>query len=75
MTGVLPAVGRFGNTPGTGRELSPRALCAIMNLPTLVTLTLVIAYPMVYAAFLSFHKVTPAELRARFGLPAATWPS
>jgi ABC-type sugar transport system permease subunit len=34
-----------------------------MNLPTLVTLTLVLAYPMLYAAFLSLHKVTPAELR------------
>jgi ABC-type Fe3+ transport system permease subunit len=35
----------------------------IMNLPTLVTLTVVLAYPMFYAAFLSLHKVTPAELR------------
>ena len=34
-----------------------------MNLPTLATLALVLAYPIGYAAYLSFHKVTPAELR------------
>ncbi|MBI3515071.1 MAG: sugar ABC transporter permease, partial [Proteobacteria bacterium] len=34
-----------------------------MNLPTLATLGLVLAYPICYAAYLSFHKVTPAELR------------
>jgi multiple sugar transport system permease protein len=45
------------------RELSPGVLGMVMNLPTLVTLTLVVAYPMFYAAFLSLHKVTPAELR------------
>jgi len=44
-------------------ELSPQLLGMIMNLPTLVTLTVVLAYPMFYAAFLSLHKVTPAELR------------
>jgi ABC-type sugar transport system permease subunit len=57
-------------TPATSRrkrqsraELSPQVLGVVMNLPTLVTLTLVLAYPMLYAAFLSLHKVTPAELR------------
>ena len=28
-----------------------------MNLPTMVTLALVLAYPMLYAAYLSLHKV------------------
>jgi ABC-type sugar transport system permease subunit len=46
-----------------GAELSPRLLGVVMNLPTLATLTLVLAYPMLYAAYLSFHRVTPAELR------------
>jgi multiple sugar transport system permease protein len=46
-----------------GSELSPGLLGIVMNLPTLVTLTLVLAYPMFYALFLSLHKVTPAELR------------
>jgi multiple sugar transport system permease protein len=48
---------------GTGRELSPRALCVVMNLPTLVTLALVLAYPIFYAAYLSFHRVALADLR------------
>jgi ABC-type sugar transport system permease subunit len=47
----------------SGAELSPRVLGAVMNLPTLITLALVVAYPMLYAAYLSLHKVTPAELR------------
>jgi multiple sugar transport system permease protein len=44
-------------------ELSPRALGAVMNLPSLVTLALVLAYPIYYAAYLSLHKVALAELR------------
>jgi ABC-type sugar transport system permease subunit len=46
-----------------GRELRPRTLCAVMNLPTLITLALVLAYPIFYAAYLSFHKVALADLR------------
>ena len=34
-----------------------------MNIPTLATLTLVLAYPILYAAYLSMHKVALAELR------------
>ena len=34
-----------------------------MNIPTLLTLALVLAYPIYYAAYLSFHKVSLAELR------------
>jgi ABC-type sugar transport system permease subunit len=46
-----------------GRELPPRALGVAMNIPTLITLALVLAYPIYYAAYLSFHKVSLAELR------------
>jgi multiple sugar transport system permease protein len=46
-----------------GRELPARALGLVMNIPTLVTLALVLAYPIFYAAYLSFHKVSLAELR------------
>ncbi len=46
-----------------GRELSPRVLAVTMNIPTLITLTAVLAYPIFYAAYLSFHKVSLAELR------------
>jgi multiple sugar transport system permease protein len=45
------------------RELPPRALGVVMNVPTLITLALVLAYPIYYAAYLSFHKVSLAELR------------
>src|ERR1044071_8705512 len=34
-----------------------------MNVPTLLTLALVLAYPIYYAGYLSFHKVSLAELR------------
>jgi multiple sugar transport system permease protein len=44
-------------------ELSAGKLGVVMNLPTLAILALVLAYPIGYAAYLSFHKVTPAELR------------
>jgi multiple sugar transport system permease protein len=44
-------------------ELRPGTLAVVMNLPTLVTLALVLAYPIAYAAYLSFHKVSLAELR------------
>jgi len=38
-------------------------LSVAMNIPTLITLGLVLAYPIYYAAYLSFHKVSLAELR------------
>jgi ABC-type sugar transport system permease subunit len=44
-------------------ELSPRTLGVVMNIPTVATLALVLAYPIFYAAYLSFHKVALAELR------------
>src|SRR5260370_32861032 len=62
MTAALPAR-RPRYTIRTGRELRPRTLCAVMNLPTLITLALVLAYPIFYAAYLSFHKVALADLR------------
>jgi len=36
----------------------------VMNLPTLLTLTLVLAYPIYYAGYLSLHKVTLIQLRS-----------
>jgi multiple sugar transport system permease protein len=45
------------------REPSAKLLGVVMNIPTLVTLALVLAYPIFYAAYLSFHKVALAELR------------
>lgn len=51
-------------------ELSAGRLGLVMNLPTLTILTLVLAYPIGYAAYLSFHKVTPAELRRGMFFPS-----
>lgn len=45
------------------RELSPGALGAVMNLPTICLLLLVLAYPVVYAGYLSLHQVGIAQLR------------
>jgi ABC-type sugar transport system permease subunit len=45
------------------RELSVGTLGVAMNVPTLVTLALVLAYPIFYAAYLSFHRVALADLR------------
>jgi multiple sugar transport system permease protein len=63
MISALPAIRRLGFPFATRRELTPRALGVIMNLPTLVTLALVLAYPIFYAAYLSFHRVALADLR------------
>jgi ABC-type sugar transport system permease subunit len=63
MTTALPAIRRFRYRLPIGRELRPRTLCVVMNLPTLITLTLVLAYPIFYAVYLSLHRVALADLR------------
>ena len=55
------AAGKHGRR-GT-RELSSPALGAVMNLPTICLLLLVLAYPVVYAGYLSLHQVGIAQLR------------
>src|SRR3954453_23916538 len=47
---------------GTG-ELSRGALGVAMNLPTMCLLLLVLAYPVVYAGYLSLHQVGISQLR------------
>lgn len=46
-----------------GKELPPKLLGLVMNVPTIVTLGIVLAYPIIYAGYLSFHKVSLAQLR------------
>jgi len=45
------------------REISPGAFAALMYLPTLVCLALVLAYPVLYAGYLSLHRVGLGQLR------------
>jgi len=45
------------------RQLSLGALGVVMNLPTMCLLLLVLAYPVVYAGYLSLHQVGIAQLR------------
>lgn len=46
-----------------GRELRTGRLALAMNVPTLIGLVLILAYPIFYAGYLSFHKVSIRELR------------
>lgn len=46
------------------REFSPQSLAVVMNVPTILILALVLAYPIYYAGFLSFHQVGPGQLRS-----------
>lgn len=65
MSDVTAGVGggRAVPTHRFGRELSPRLLGVVMNLPTLLILALVLAYPIYYAGYLSMHRVTLVQLR------------
>jgi ABC-type sugar transport system permease subunit len=47
----------------SSRELSPGMLGVVMNLPTFILLVLVLAYPVIYAGYLSLHQVGIAQLR------------
>ena len=49
--------------PWFRREMSAGRFALVMNLPTLLCLGLVLAYPVSYAAYLSVHRVGLAQLR------------
>ena len=49
--------------PWFRREMSAGRFALAMNLPTLICLGLVLAYPVGYAAYLSVHRVGLAQLR------------
>lgn len=57
---------RGGRAPAHrfGRELSPGLLGFVMNVPTLLVLALVLAYPIYYAGYLSLHRVSLPQLRS-----------
>jgi multiple sugar transport system permease protein len=54
---------RAGRRPWYRREMSARRFALILNLPTLLFLGIVLAYPVIYAAYLSVHRVGLAQLR------------
>jgi len=45
------------------REVSAARFAFLMNLPTMLCLALVLAYPVIYAGYLSVHRVGLAQLR------------
>jgi multiple sugar transport system permease protein len=49
--------------PWFQREMRASQFAFFMNVPTLLCLGLVLAYPVVYAAYLSVHRVGLAQLR------------
>src|ERR1043165_526245 len=54
------------------RELSAKQFAFAMNLPSLIFLGAVLAYPVTYAGYLSVHKVGLAQLR-RGEFPFSGW--
>ena len=56
-------VSRAGRRPWYRREMSARRFAFLLNLPTLLFLGVVLAYPVVYAGYLSVHRVGLAQLR------------
>lgn len=44
--------------------MGARRLAVVMNLPTIVIMALVLAYPIYYAGYLSLHQVGPGQLRS-----------
>jgi len=54
---------RANRRPWYRREVSARHFALLMNVPTLLFLGLVLAYPVVYAGYLSVHRVGLAQLR------------
>jgi multiple sugar transport system permease protein len=55
-----------------GRELSRGWLALLMNAPSLLMIALVLAYPIYYAGYPSFHKVGIGQLR-KGEFPFAGW--
>lgn len=49
--------------PWYRREMSAGSFAFLMNVPTLLCLGLVLAYPVIYAGYLSVHRVGLAQLR------------
>lgn len=60
MAAGAPVTGRKAG----GRELGRTPLAIAMNLPTIIVMAVVLAYPIYYAGYLSLHQVGPGQLRS-----------
>ena len=57
------AAGGFARRPWYRREISAGTFAVLLNLPTLLFLGIVLAYPLLHAGYLSVHRVGLAQLR------------
>jgi multiple sugar transport system permease protein len=62
--GTTAAVPAWRRRASGRRELSPGRLAVLMNVPSLLVMALVLAYPIYYAGYLSFHRVGMGQLRS-----------
>jgi ABC-type sugar transport system permease subunit len=61
VTAGVPTAGKAKR----GRsEMAAGPLAVVMNLPTIIIMALVLAYPIYYAGYLSLHQVGPGQLRS-----------
>jgi len=63
MATVVGATSRARRSNRIRGELSPGAFAFFMNLPTMLCLGLVLAFPLLYAGYLSVHRVGLGQLR------------
>src|SRR5262245_42047630 len=63
MTTATPAIGGFARRARLGGELPAGAFAFFMNLPAMLLLGVVLAYPVFYAGYLSLHRVGLPQLR------------
>jgi multiple sugar transport system permease protein len=63
MTTATPAIGSFSLRGRLRGEMSAGGFAFFMNLPTMLCLGVVLAYPVFYAGWLSVHRVGLAQLR------------
>ena len=64
MSTPAVTIARVPRRPWYRREMSAGSFAFVMNVPTLLCLGLVLGYPVLYAAYLSVHRVGLGQLRS-----------
>ena len=64
MSTPAVTIERAPRRPWYRREMSAGSFAFVMNVPTLLCLGLVLGYPVIYAAYLSVHRVGLGQLRS-----------